>query len=135
MTCALKNHFGCVHGSARMKAHQEANNGAEGVRYFRRSIAEYADAVRSDLTIVDARSLLVKGGPSLGGGPAEVKTAVNRMILGADMVAVDAYGAQLMSEHDETFSAAMADDTLEHAQALGLGIGDLKQVEIIEVTV
>ncbi len=134
MTCALKNHFGCVHGSARMKAHQEAKNGAEGVRYFRRSIAEYADAVRSDLTIVDARSLLVKGGPSLGGGPAEVKTAVNRMILGADMVAVDAYGAELMSEHDETFSPAMADDTLEHAQALGLGVGDLKQVEVIEVT-
>jgi len=134
MTCALKNHFGSVHGSMRAQAHNQARNGEEGVLYFKRSIAEYADAIRCELTIVDARSLMIKGGPSLGGGPAEVKPQVNRMILGGDMVAVEAYGAQLMKENDDTFSVAMADETLEHAQFLGLGVADLSRVEVMEIT-
>jgi len=135
MTCALKNHFGSVHGSMRAQAHKQARNGEAGIRYFKRSVAEYADAIRCELNIVDARSLMVKGGPSLGGGPAEVKPQVNRMMLCGDMVAVEAYGAQLMKEHDDTFSPAMADDTLYHAQNLGLGVADLGKVEVVEITV
>ncbi len=57
------------------------------------------------------------------------------MIFSGDMVAVETYGAQLMSEHDDTFSVAMADDTLEHAQALGLGVGELRKVEVVEVSI
>ncbi|MFQ5789419.1 MAG: DUF362 domain-containing protein [Acidobacteriota bacterium] len=135
MTCALKNFFGAVHGSLRRKAHQEAKEGRRGLVTFKKTIAEFADALRSELTIVDARSLLIKGGPTLGVGAAEVKGDVNRMLLSGDMAAAESYGAKLLKEHDQTFSPAMADDTLEYAQNLGVGIPDLKQVEVIELSV
>jgi uncharacterized protein (DUF362 family) len=134
MTCALKNYFGAVHAGERNRAHQEARAGGAGLTFFKKAVAEFADSLRSELTIVDARALLIKGGPSLGTGPAEIKPGVNRMIFASDMVAVEAYGAQLLKTHDDTFSPAMADETLAYAQALGMGLADLKQVEIIEVT-
>lgn len=134
MTCVFKNYFGAVHKGERNRAHQEIRNGESGLVFFKKAIAEFADSLRSELTVVDARSLLIKGGPSLGAGPAEVKTGVNRMVIGGDMLAIEAYAVQLLKAHDETFSTAMADATLEHAQALGLGAADLKQVEIVEVT-
>lgn len=134
MTCGLKNYFGAVHRGERGRAHQEMRSGSSGAAFFKRAIAELADSLRSELTIVDARSLLVKGGPSLGTGRAEVKAGVNRMIVGSDMVAVEAYAARLLAAHDDTFSAAMAETTLECAQALGMGVADLTQVEILELT-
>ncbi len=134
MTCVFKNYFGAVHKGERNRAHQEIRNGESGLVFFKKAIAEFADSLRSELTVVDARSLLIKGGPSLGAGPAEVKAGVNRMILGSDMLAIEVYAVQLLKAHDETFSTAMADATLEHAQALGLGVADLKQVEIVERT-
>ncbi len=133
MTCVFKNYLGAVVRSDRRRLHDEAEKG--NVTLFKKAIAEFADSLRSELAIVDARSLLIKGGPGLTAANATVKSGVNRMILGGDMVAVEAYAVKVLHEQDDTFSPAMADDTLAWAEHLGLGTADLKKVEIVEKTV
>jgi len=133
-TCALKNCFGCVYDTFRMYAHKHLSmKKEEGQIYFDRTLAEFADAVRPDLTIVDARSMLIKEGPSIK-GKAEVKKGVNRLIISEDMVAVDSYCAQLMEQYDNTFhSNRRVAQQIQYAENLGLGVGDLNKVKIIEL--
>ncbi|UCD58761.1 MAG: DUF362 domain-containing protein, partial [Candidatus Hydrogenedentota bacterium] len=131
-TCALKNHFGSVYFPLRQVAHRKLRSGDSGKEFFDRALAEFADSVRSELNIVDGRSLLVRGGPNLS-GRAEVKSGVNRIILCGDMLATDVYCAQLMQEHDGTFSPDMISVQLETAEKLGLGVGDLKNVAVKEI--
>jgi uncharacterized protein (DUF362 family) len=81
---------------------------------------------------VDARAILARSGPGLGGG-AEVVPGVNKLILSGDMVAVDAYCARLMAQHDATFKLDMVAPQLRHAAALGLGKADLDAVKVVEI--
>lgn len=135
-TCALKNHFGSVYFPLRQVAHgKQRSGGNEGQRFFDVALAEYADSVKTELTIVDARSLLVRGGPSLRSGKAEIKDGVNKIILCGDMVATDVYCSHLMEEHDDTYSHDMISTQLETAEMLGLGVGDLNNVAIKEIVV
>jgi len=90
-SCALKNNFGCTYGTFRMLAHMR------GGEFFDNSLAEFADAVRPNLTIVDARSVLAKAGPSFRPGQSEI-VAARRVVLSGDMVAIDSY---LRSPHGE----------------------------------
>lgn len=128
-TCALKNHFGSVYGPLRFVAHNRSKSDRE---FFDRALAEFADAVRPELNVIDARSLLVRGGPGLS-GKAEIKAGVNRIILSGDMLAADVYCAQLMQEHDNTFSSDMISIQLDAAEKLGLGARDLKHVLVKEI--
>jgi uncharacterized protein (DUF362 family) len=129
LTCALKLHFGAVAVADRLVAHKN-----EKAQYFDHRLVHFADAVRPQLTIVDARTILARNGPSLSGG-AEIVKGVNRIVLCGDMVATDAYCARLMAKHDETFSPEMIDAQLSHASSLGLGTADLDAVKIVEVRV
>jgi uncharacterized protein (DUF362 family) len=135
-TCALKNNFGCVYDTFRMYAHKYLSMGNEkGQMNFDRALAEFADAIRPTLTIIDARYMLIKEGPSLK-GKAEVKKGINKLIISGDMVAVDSYCARLMEKHDNTFNSKnRVAQQLRYAEELGLGMGDLNKVKIIELNI
>lgn len=130
-TCALKNHFGSVYGPLRFVAHNWEKQ-ENGLKRFDRALAEFADALRPELNIIDARSMLIRGGPSLS-GKAEIKTGVNKIILCGDMLAADVYCSKLMEQHDDSYSSEMIENQLEAAEQLGLGVRDLSNVAIKEV--
>lgn len=134
MSCALKNQFGAIYVPQRHDVHKKIDQADAGMNIFLKAVAEFADAVRPELTVVDARSLLIKGGPLLG-GKGEIKRGIDRIILSGDMVAVDTYCARLLEEHDPTFSPEMIQVTLNHAQTLGLGTRDLGKVKLVELTI
>lgn len=129
-SCALKMHFGSVAMADRMLVHTRDLNGRSGL--MQQCLVHFADAVRPQLHIVDARSILARSGPALGAG-AEIVPGVNRMILSGDMVAIDAYCARLMAQHDDTFKVDMITPQLRHAVALGLGNADLDAVKVVEI--
>jgi uncharacterized protein (DUF362 family) len=131
-TCALKMHFGSVAMADRMLVHTKDMDGRSGLMQQR--LVHFADAVKPQLHIVDARSILTRSGPGLGGG-AQVVPGVNKIILSGDMVAIDVYCARLMAQHDETFTPDMIAPQLGHAVALGLGNADLDAVKVVEIRV
>lgn len=132
-TCALKNHFGSVYGPERWAVHREGREESSGVELFDKALVEFADAVRPELTIVDARSLLTRHGPKIR-GRSEVKDGVNKLILCGDMVAADRYCADLMKKYDDTFDPEMIALQLEYAEKIGLGTLQKDQIEFIEVS-
>ncbi len=127
-TCALKMHFGSVSMADRMVIH---TNGSRQ-DYFDQRLVHFADTTKPQLTIVDARALLARRGPTLSGG-AEVVQGVNRVILSGDMAAIDSYCARLMAKHDPTFSENMIAAQLRYAASLGLGSPDLDHVKVVEI--
>jgi len=130
-TCALKMHFGSVAMADRMLVHAKDNECQSGLMHQR--LVHFADAVRPQLNIVDARAILARNGPGLSGG-AEVVRGVNKLILSGDMVAVDSYCARLMAQRDDTFTIDMIAPQLKHAAALGLGKADLDAVKVVEIS-
>ncbi|MCK4835717.1 MAG: DUF362 domain-containing protein [Candidatus Aminicenantes bacterium] len=128
LTCAIKCNVGCVNGpgagGTRHYLHYQSQN-------FMQELAEIAGLINLELTIVDARSILTRGGPMIQNGT--VVDGVNRIIICGDMVATDVYCAGIMEEYDDTFSISSIEETLQHAVELGLGTSDLNQVEIIEI--
>lgn len=130
MTCALKNNVGAVTGQ-RMGGSREYLHTLEGAD-FQRWVAEIAALIKPELSVIDARMVLCVDGPITDWGNI---VRANRIILSGDMVATDAYGAQLLASLDDTFSSDMIQPTLERAEQLGLGTSDLSQVEIIEISV
>lgn len=147
LTCALKNHFGAVYGAQRWDAHirgegldkmsgsakKRATAEFRDETHFMTALAEFADAVRPELSFVDARSILTKGGPTKNKG--KIKKGINKFILSGDMVALDAYCSRLMEENDDTYTTQMIEPYLRVAARLGLGTPNLQQVEIIEIKV
>jgi len=129
LTCAMKNQMGSVNGTPRYFAHGKFKFGNRD--FFMNAVAEFADAVRPELTILDAREILIKGGPSLKRG--EVKKGINKLLISSDMVALDSYSAEMMEQEDPSFSHDMMERTLAHGVELGLGIKDLDGVEIKEI--
>jgi len=128
-TCALKMHFGSVAMADRMLVHTKDGDGLSGL--FQQRLVHFADTVRPQLNVVDARSILARSGPGLSGGAEVIK--VNKIILSGDMVAVDSYCARLMAQHDDTFKLDMVASQLKHAAALGLGKADLDDVKVVEI--
>lgn len=129
-TCSLKMHFGSVAMSDRLLLHRKDDDGRAGV--FQQRLVHFADAVKPQLNIVDARAILTRGGPGLGGG-AEIVRGVNKLILSGDMAAIDSYCARLLAQHDKTFTPDMAIPALKHATALRLGNADPDAVKIVEI--
>ena len=92
-------------------------------RSLQQCIADYATAVRPDLTVLDANRILLTNGPK---GPGETKDA-NKVIAGVDPVAVDAYGTTLFG---------LKPEDVEHitlAYELGVGEIDLAKVRVKNV--
>jgi uncharacterized protein (DUF362 family) len=145
LTCALKNQFGAIYGAQRWDSHIRGEGIQKGIKgaaartkapfrdetHFMTALAEFADAVRPELSIVDARSILTKGGPTRGKG--EIKEGVNRIILSGDMVALDTYCSHIMEQYDETYTIEMIIPYLRVAERLGLGTMDLKKATVIEI--
>jgi uncharacterized protein (DUF362 family) len=146
LTCALKNQFGAIYGAQRWDSHIRGEGIQKGIKgadertkaafrdetHFMTALAEFADAVRPELSIVDARAILTKGGPTKGKG--EVKQGINRFILSGDMVALDTYCSHIMEEHDETYFTDMIVPYLRVAARLGVGTMDLNKAKVIELT-
>jgi len=145
LTCALKNQFGAIYGPQRWDAHIRGEGIQKGIKgadartkapfrdeaHFMTALAEFADAVHPELSIVDARAILAKGGPTRGKG--EIKEGVNRIILSGDMVALDSYCSRLMEQYDDTYTTEMIVPYLRVAERLGLGTMDLKKARVIEI--
>jgi len=133
MTSALKNHFGSVYGAHRWMAHASLGKDRD---YYDRKLAEFASAVRPELTITDIRSLQAVSGP-FRGEDTKIVDGVNRLIVTGDMIAADMVAMDLIKKFDETFTPtneAIVRRQHEHAEDLGVGINDLSKLEIIEVS-
>lgn len=133
MTSALKNHFGSVYGAHRWMAHATLEKDRD---YYDRKLAEFASAVRPELTITDVRSIQAVSGP-FRGEDTRIVEGVNRLIITGDMIAADAVAMDLIKKYDDTFTPAneaIVRRQWEHAEELGVGTGDLSKFEIIELT-
>jgi uncharacterized protein (DUF362 family) len=89
-------------------------------------IADLASLIRPALTVVDAVRILMHNGPT-GGSVSDVKIT-NTVIASHDMIAADSYATTLFS---------LTGNDIRHikrAGEMGLGITDLSQVTIKEVT-
>lgn len=110
LTLGMKNLMGC--NWDRQAWHQSAS--------LDQCIADYASAVRPDLTVLDANRILLTNGPK---GPGETKD-VGKVIAGVDIVAVDAYGATLFGLEPEEVGH------IRLAAELGVGEMDLTELSI-----
>jgi uncharacterized protein (DUF362 family) len=134
MSSALKNHFGSVYGAHRWMAHGTLQTDRD---YYDRKLAEFASAVRPELTITDVRSIQAVSGPFLQ-PDTKIVEGVNHLIITGDMIAADVAALDLMKKYDDTFSPtneAIVRRQHEHAEELGLGTSDLSKCEVIELTV
>ncbi|HVA23149.1 MAG TPA: DUF362 domain-containing protein [Chloroflexota bacterium] len=134
ITSALKNHFGSVYGPHRWLAHASLDTNRD---YYDRKLAEFASAVRPELTITDVRSLQAVAGPNRG-PDTRIVERVNRLIVSGDMVAADVVAMDIMKRHDPTFSAqneAIVRRQHRHAENLGLGCSDLSKFEVVELKI
>jgi len=134
MTSALKNHFGSVYGPHRWLAHATLQKDRD---YYDRKLAEFASAVRPELTIADVRSIQAVSGP-FRDEHTRIIEGVNRVIITGDMVAADVVALDLVKRYDDTFTPAneaIVRRQFEHAEALGVGSSDLSKFEIIETKV
>lgn len=130
MSTALKNNVGCVAGSGASQS-RGYFHGLSGTAFLE-EVAEIAGLINPELTIVDARSMLIGNGPFSSSPGATVLEGVNFLIISGDMNAVDHYCAMLLQGLDNTFSESQIAATLNRAYSLGLGVKDLGEVKIIE---
>ena len=134
MTCAIKNNFGALQGRAVSGTRGYVHRNPNFSTPFIEELADIASLINPELTIVDARHILIGNGPTLGAPDAQIKTGINKLVLSGDLVAADAYCAdRILGIHDSSFQPASIYPTLERARQLGLGTADLSQVEILEI--
>ena len=89
-------------------------------------IADLASCIRPTLTIIDAIRILTANGPT-GGDLNDVKK-LDTVIAGTDIVAADSYATSLFGlKPDDIGHIKIASD-------MGLGVSDLSNLEIKEVT-
>jgi uncharacterized protein (DUF362 family) len=134
MTSALKNHFGSVYGPHRWLAHASLQKDRD---YYDRKLAEFASAIRPELTITDVRSMQAASGP-FRDGDTRIIEGVNRLIITGDMIGADVVALDLVKKYDHTFTPAneaIVRRQFEHAVTLGVGSSDLSKFEIIQVKV
>lgn len=110
LTLGLKNLMGC--NFDRQAWHESQS--------LDQCIADYASAIRPDLTIMDANRVLLTNGPK---GPGEAKDP-KKVIACVDPVAVDAFGATLFNLKPEDVGY------IKLAYEMGLGEMDLKKMKV-----
>jgi uncharacterized protein (DUF362 family) len=96
------------------------------------TVADIASVVNPELNIIDARTVLTVAGPSYSSG---VPVEANKIVLCGDIVATDAYCAEILAAHDQDFTIDMALPIIGRAEYLGMGTSDLSGVKVIEITV
>jgi uncharacterized protein (DUF362 family) len=134
MTSALKNHFGSVYGPHRWLAHASLQKNRD---YYDRKLAEFASAIRPELTISDVRSIQAVYGP-FRGEDTKIIEGINRLIITGDMIAADVVALDLLRKYDDTFTPAneaIVRRQFQHAEELGLGSSDLSKFEVLEMKV
>jgi len=131
MTGALKNNVGMISGSSATNSRRYLHNRSGNT--FLKEIAEIAALLNPELTIIDARSMLIGNGPFSNSPGAQVAKNVNKLIISGDMVAVDSFCALLLQAFDNSFSVSRIESTLRRAQELGLGKTDLNEVALKEI--
>jgi uncharacterized protein (DUF362 family) len=89
-------------------------------------LADLSTVVRPALTVVDGVRVLLTNGPT-GGRLSDVKE-MDTVIASPDIVAADSYGATLFGKKGSDLGY------LRNAAAMGLGILDLSQITVKEVT-
>ena len=134
MTGAIKNNFGALQGRSISGTRGYMHRNPNYSTAFIEELTDVAALINPELTIVDARHIMIGNGPLLSAPGAEIKEGVNRLVLSGDMVAVDAYCAErILGIHDASFLPSSILPTLEKARQFGLGTADLTQVEILEI--
>ncbi len=113
----MKNFYGLL-GGRRNQFHQCIHD----------VIADFPHMLKPTLVVLDATRILMANGPT-GGSRADVNENGNTVVVGTDMVAVDAYGWTLMGRRTRP------PDYLGKAKARHLGEADLKHVAIEEFAV
>ncbi len=93
-----------------------------------KAIAELATVMTPDLTIIDATRCLTSGGP---GGPGKTVT-LNKVVAGADMVAVDSFTVGLTQWYNRAFVGTNV-KYLVAAHELGIGEINTDKMHITEV--
>jgi uncharacterized protein (DUF362 family) len=129
LTAALKNNMGALSARSRYHVHHRTKG------KFKEAIAEVAHAIRPEITIIDARDILVKSGPLFMPDKSNLKRGINRLLISTDMAALDTIASQLMSEYDETFEFDMFQPTLNHTHKLKLGNIEPDLINIINLRV
>jgi len=94
------------------------------------AIADLSSIVKPALTIIDASSALITGGPS---GPGKIEK-LNTIIAGVDPVAVDSYGVTIANWYDKKFEVVNVKHIMA-AHQMGLGNSNLNQLRIKKETV
>ena len=115
-TAAMKNLYGSL-GGQRNRLHQDINT----------SIADLAAAIRPTLTVVDATRVLKRNGPT-GGNISDVSIE-NTVIAGVDIVAAEAYGLRFLDLKAEDVPY------IGMAEKRGIGVSDIKALNIVEIDV
>jgi uncharacterized protein (DUF362 family) len=136
-TCALKNVMGQIDRQSRMDMHSMGPE-YEGVDAEARRRKEYiateeiAHAVNPELTIIDARQIIGKSHHFSSGG---IGFDADRVIISGDCLAADRVAAHVLAEFYSGFEVSMADETFNHAAALGLGVNGLDEMVIKEASI
>jgi uncharacterized protein (DUF362 family) len=116
LTLSMKNLMGLV-GGRRNRLHQKIHQVIPDLQRFFHPV----------LTVLDATRILVANGPQ-GGDPSDVRR-LDRIVLSADAVAVDAYATRFFDLSPEDLPY------VREAARRGLGQGDLRRVRIETVEV
>ena len=129
LTAALKNNVGAISARDRYRIHNYKED------KFKEAVAEVAEAIRPEITIIDARDILVKSGPGFAADKSNLKKGVNKLLISTDMAALDTISSRIMSEHDETFHFDLFQPTLDHAHELKLGNTNPDFINIVNVRI
>ena len=115
-TIAMKNLYGSL-GGQRNRLHQDINT----------AITDLATAIRPTLNVIDATRVLRRNGPT-GGNLSDVSIG-NTVIAGTDLVAAESYALRFLDLKvgDIPFIAM--------AEKRGIGISDLKLLNVVEIEV
>jgi uncharacterized protein (DUF362 family) len=111
LTLSIKNLMGVCSG----------NRGTMHVDIGRK-LADLADFIRPELTVIDATRVLTRNGPS-GGDPADV-LAMNKVFASADAVLADSYAAGLMNIEPLSISY------IKESTVKGLGMADIARANV-----
>lgn len=117
LTLAMKNLMGVLGGNRGGLIHDPVHE----------RLPDLATVVRPHLNVLDAYRILLRNGPS--GGSLEDVEYANKVIVGTDIVAVDAYGATLFGKDPADYGFIV------NGNKRGLGECDLNKVKITEIAV
>lgn len=136
-TCCLKTHqYGGIFtlslkltvGLAPRKLMRELHGAREN--HMRRMIAELNTAFKPQLILLDGMEAFVDGGPMTG-----TRKTANVILAGSDPIAIDAVGLAVLKElgsNKEIMERNIfAQEQIERAVELGLGIASPDQIEIL----